>query len=247
MTGDGMTSGGFPAAARGRLADHPYNVLLHKIFTGEFREGDPLPTENALCALFEVSRPVVREALRRLREQGVIVSRRGSGSFVQKSPPAEISSAHAERKQREILESLEFRGAIEPQAAALAAERRQDSDLDAIQEAIDRYARVTLEGGPAAHLDFRFHLAVAAASRNRRFADAIAAVEQDISHGVNLSRFLSRFAHLERSRSVVADHARILAAIRQRRPEEARRAMRAHLENARLRIIEAQPAFADSA
>ena len=75
-------SGGFPAATRGRLADHAYNVLLHKIVTGEFREGDPLPSENELCTLFGVSRPVVREALQRLRKQGVVTSRRGSGSFV---------------------------------------------------------------------------------------------------------------------------------------------------------------------
>ncbi|UFN48456.1 FadR family transcriptional regulator [Roseomonas sp. OT10] len=242
-----MKGGEFPTAARGRLADHAYNVLLHKIVTGEFREGDPLPSEKELCALFEISRPVVREALQRLREQGVITSRRGAGSFVQKALPEEVSSTQVVRKRQEMLENLEFRHAIEPQAAALAAERRLDSDLAAIQEAIDRYARAALEGSPAAHLDFRFHLAVATASHNRRFVDAICSVEQDISHGVNLSRFLSHFAHLERSRSVLADHTRILVAIRQKRPEEARRAMRAHLENARLRMIDAQPALADSA
>jgi uncharacterized protein (TIGR02118 family) len=98
-----MTTGSFPAAARGRLADHAYHVLLHKIVTAEFREGDPLPSESELSALFEVSRPVVREALKRLRTQ------------------------------REMLENLEFRRAIEPQAAALAAERRQDTHLAAIQ------------------------------------------------------------------------------------------------------------------
>ena len=242
-----MSSGEFPTAARGRLADHAYNVLLHKIVTGELRAGAPLPSENELCALFAISRPVVREALHRLREQGVIVSRRGAGSFVQASLPEHVSSAQVARKQREMLDNLEFRGAIEPLAAALAAERRLDSDLAAIEEAIDRYARAALEGSPAAHLDFRFHLAVSTASHNGRFRTAIGAVEQDISHGVNLSRFLSRFTHLERSRSVVADHTRILVAIRQQRPEEARRAMRAHLENARLRMLDAQPALAASA
>ncbi len=239
--------GGFPAAARGRLADHAYNVLFHKIVTGEFGEGAPLPSENELCALFEMSRPVVREALKRLQEQGVVASRRGARSFVQKSRLEELSSTQVAGKQREMLDNLEFRDAIEPQAAALAAERRLDADLDAIQEATDQYARAALEGSSTAHLDFRFHLAVASASHNRRFVDAIRAVEQDISHGVDMSRFLSRFAHLERSRSVLADHTRVLAALRQQRPEEARRAMRAHLENARLRMIEAQPALACSA
>ncbi len=242
-----MSAGHFEAVARSRFADHAYNVLLHKIVTGQIQEGEPLPSENELCALFKISRPVVREALKRLREQGLIVSRRGSGSFAQKRPPPDLSSAEVVRKQREMLDNLEFRSAIEPQAAALAAERRLESDLDAIQEVLDRYARVTLEGGPASHLDYRFHLAVAMASHNRRFADAIQAVEQDISHGVNLSRFLSRFAHLDRNRSVLADHTRILTAIRQRRPEEARRAMRAHLENARRRMSDAQPSLAESA
>ena len=200
-----------------------------------------------MCALFEVSRPVVREALKRLREQGVVVSRRGAGSFVQKSPAAEMSSLHAARTQGEILENLEFRSAVEPQAAALAAERRDESDLAAIQAAIDRFARAALEGSPTAYLDFRFHFAVATASQNHRFVGAIMTVELGISHGVNLARFLSHFAHLERSRSVLADHTRILAAIRQHRPEEARRAMRAHLENARLRMIEAQPRLAQTA
>ncbi len=242
-----MNTGSFPAAARSRLADHAYNILLHKIVTGEFRDGDPLPSESALCKLFEVSRPVVREALQRLQLQGALVSRRGAGWFVKQSPSGEFSSAQAAGTRRAMLENLEFRGAIEPQAAALAAERRQDVDVAAMQEAIDRFGRAALEGSPVAHLDFQFHLAVAAGSQNRRFVDAIMAVEQDISHGVNLARFLSHFAHLERSRSVLADHSRILTAIRQQRPEEARRAMRAHLENARLRMIEAQPDLAQTA
>ena len=237
----------FTAVTRRRFADHAYNVLLLKIVTGELAEGDPLPSEKELCALFEISRPVVREALERLREQGLIVSRRGSGSFVQQRPPLEISSSEVDRKRREMLQNLEFRCAVETQAAALAAERRSDADLDAIQETLDRFARAALEGSAAAHFDFAFHLAVASASHNRRFEEAIQALEQDISHGVNLTRFLSRFAHLERSRSVLADHTRILTAIRQRRPEEARRAMRAHLENARLRMSEAQPPLANSA
>lgn len=241
-----MTAGVFPAVTRGRLADHAYQVLLQKIVTAELREGDPLPSESELCSLFEVSRPVVREALKRLRDQGVVVSRRGAGSFVQKVPVDALSSQGA-RTLREMLENLEFRGAIEPEAAALAAERRQDTDLLAIQEAIDHFARAALEGSPTAHPDFRFHLAVVTASQNRRFVDAINAVEVDISHGVNLSRFLSRFAHLERNRSVLADHTRILTAIRQQRPDQARRAMLAHLANARLRMIEAQPDRAASA
>ena len=50
-----MSVGQFAAVTRSRFADHAYNVLFHKIVTGEIGEGDPLPTENELCALFEIS------------------------------------------------------------------------------------------------------------------------------------------------------------------------------------------------
>ncbi len=231
----------FSAVTRTRFADHAYTALFQKIVTGEIPEGDPLPSEHELCALFDMSRPVVREALQRLRDEGLIASRRGAGSFVQKRAGLNVSSAEFAEKQAQMLENLEFRGAIEPQAAYYAAERCNEQDLDAIEDAVNRHARVAVEGGIGYHLDFGFHLAVATASHNGRFVDAVRMVEHDIDHGVNLVRYLARFDHLRRSQSVIADHSRILRAIRQRRPEEARKAMRGHLENARLRMVESQP------
>ncbi len=232
---------GFAAVTRTRFADHAFTVLFQKIVTGEIAEGESLPSEHELSALFDISRPVVREALQRLRDEGLIASRRGSGSFVQPRPSLEVSSAYFAEKRRLMLENLEFRGTIEPQAAFYAAERRREADLDAIEDAINRHARVAVEGGIGYHLDFGFHLTVATASYNRRFVAAVQMVEHDIDHGVNLVRYLARFDHLKRSQSVIADHIRILRAIRQQRPEEARKAMRAHLENARLRMVQSEP------
>jgi DNA-binding FadR family transcriptional regulator len=235
-----MHKASFSAVNRTRLADQAYTALLTKIVTGEFAEGQSLPTENELGALFGISRPVVREALRRLREEGLIASRRGSGSFVQPRPAPDLARDTAAQQKR-MLDNLEFRFAIEPQAAALAAERRTDADLGAIQEIVDRFARVALQGGIGLHLDYGFHLGIATAAHNPRFVEAIQTVQHDIDHGVDLARYLSRFEHLERSRSILDDHSRILEGIRQSRAEEARRMMRAHLENARLRMQQSQP------
>ena len=129
-----------------------------------------------------------------------------------------------------------------PQAAVFAAARRTEQDLEALRAALDQYERVAIiEGGVSDRLDFAFHLAVAAATHNRRFVDVIRLVERDIDHAVNLARYLTGLDHLERSRSVHAEHARILDAIERKDPEAARCAMRDHLEQARVRMVDRRP------
>ncbi len=239
--------GGFSAVTRTRFADHAYAVLFHKIVTGELGEGAALPSEHELCALFNISRPVVREALGRLRRENLIESRRGSGSFVRPRPPVHMSSRYVAEKQALLLQNLEFRAAIEPPAAAYAAERRSPRQLQAIIEAVEHFREVAIvQESTGDHLDYSFHHAVALASANHRFVEAIETVEYDIDHGVNLVRFLVRFDHLERSRSVYEDHSRICMAIRDQDPEAARVFMRAHLENARRRMLQRQPLLAIS-
>src|SRR5271169_1636487 len=68
-----------------RLGDHLSSRISDLIEQGEFGDEGRLPSELALADRFGVSRPVVREALSRLRSQGVIVSRKGSGSYFRKS------------------------------------------------------------------------------------------------------------------------------------------------------------------
>ncbi len=236
------SDGAFPTVRRTRFADQAYTFLFHKIITGEFKEGGMLPSENELCTAFGISRPVVRQALQRLRSDGLIVSRRGSGSFVQPRRPVDMSDDYTARKLRELAENLEFRSVVEPKAAFFASQRRTAADLDAMRAAVNEFEQVAVVNGDIGHhLDFRFHHAIAIAAGNRRFVDAIRAVEYDIDHAVNLVRYLVRFDHLERSRSVLAEHVRILIAIERQDADAAATAMREHLEQAHMRMIELRP------
>ena len=234
--------GQLPAVKRSRFADQAYAFLFHKIVTGEYREGEMLPSENDMSVMFGVSRPVVREALERLRAEGMVASRRGLGSFVQRRTAVAGLSGLTAEKLRVLQDNLEFRALLEPQACLFACERRSNADLRLMRDAVDQYDKVAVrEGAVGAHLDFGFHLAVATAAHNARFVDAIRMVEYDIDHGVNLVRYMVRFDHLERSRSVLAEHTRILDAIERRDGATAALAMHLHIEQARIRMEHSNP------
>jgi len=70
------------------LVDRVYREILGSIMAGEFQEGDKLPTELALTARFTASRPTIREALSRLRADGITSTRQGSGTFVMRAGKA---------------------------------------------------------------------------------------------------------------------------------------------------------------
>lgn len=227
---------------RTSYADQAYAYLFQQITSGAYGEGEPLPSENELCQLFGISRPVVRKALERLREDDLIESRRGSGSFVKRRKKAAVSDTFSDGRLRELLMNLEFRKVIEPESACLAAKRRTDADLAIIKAAIDEFEEFVVKAGKVGrHLDFKFHHAVAMASGNHRFVEAISAVEYDIDNAVNLARYLVHYDHLERSTMVWQEHLGIYHAIERHDSDEARRLMEAHMEQARVRMMNSRP------
>ena len=239
---------GFPGERGGAMlnrtsyADQAYAYLFHQITIGAYGEGEQLPSEADLCDLFGISRPVVRRALEKLREDGLIESRRGSGSFVRRRRREQPSGGFTDGRLREILMNLEFRKVIEPTAAYFAAQRRSDADLAMIKSAVDEFEAYSVkEGKVGRHLDFKFHHAVAMASGNHRFVEAISAVEYDVDNAVNLVRYMARFDHLERARMVWQEHLGMYKAIERQDAEEARRLMAEHLEHARVRMMEHKP------
>ncbi|MEC7963679.1 MAG: GntR family transcriptional regulator, partial [Pseudomonadota bacterium] len=119
-----VASGQGAASKEPNLSDRVYETVLSKIMDGEFPVGSKLPTEHALCEQFGVSRPVLRQALKQLREDDVIVSRQGSGSFVRRRPETGVLDFAPVGSIADIQRTFEFRSAIEGEAAYLAATRR---------------------------------------------------------------------------------------------------------------------------
>ncbi|UIJ73444.1 FadR/GntR family transcriptional regulator [Aurantimonas sp. HBX-1] len=224
-----------PAQQR-RLGDEVFEALARLITTGELALGSKLPAEGELCRLFAVSRPVVRAALARLRDDGLVESRKGSGSYVL-GLGAEEPDADPRARLGATLRALEFRRSIEPDAAYYASLRRSPGELRAIETALANFEETIRTGDLRRRVDYEFHLSIAEASQNIYYVTGLSAIEYDIDLGQKLARDLSQLGQSERRRSIFVEHKAIFEAIERQDPPGAKRAMEIHLEHSQLRVI----------
>lgn len=226
-----------PAPKR-RLADILYGQLLEQIMDGALVRGQKLPTENALCQAFGASRPVVREALMRLQADGLVESRRGSGTYLARVPSREVSRFVEPSDFAAYLRTFEVRMALEAEAAAYAARRRTSEDLVAIRSARDAFSDAVEAGRPAQNLDSAFHRAVAAATGNELFVRQLEDLTAEIEGLMNIALGLTRLGSADRRAAVVQEHGQIVDAIEMGDADLASVYMRFHLSQARRRLTD---------
>lgn len=230
----GLQSG----TARKSLADIVFERMHRAIKSGAYQPDERLPTEHDLAIEFEVSRPIVREALRRLRDQGLIYSRRGAGSFVRSVGMKQPLGFGQLENVADLLNCYEFRLTMEPAAAEAAATRHKPATLAAIREALELMRDATNRQAHREDADFQFHLAIARAAENSYFSTAMEALKDHIAvgmrfHGVSVKRDSAGLAR------VFAEHEAIAKAIAAGDAPEARSLMHAHLVGSRARLFEA--------
>lgn len=167
------------------LADETYRQLLLQLELGAWRAAEKLPAEKALAESFGVSRPILREALARLKADGRIESRQGAGAFVadrNKISAFRIAETRAssvagttfapEADAADVAERemLELRQIVESGAAELAAMRRSSSELAVIDTAVSAMDRAIASRVDGSTVDDAFHNAIAAATHNAQLA-----------------------------------------------------------------------------
>ena len=229
-----------------KLSEQIHDQLLALITGGEFPEKGKLPTEVELAARFEVSRTIVREALARLRDDGIVVSRQGAGTFVKRRPDRAWKLSPL-GSITDIQRCFEFRMGFEADMAAWAARRADRTTIKRIGSAVAAYEDAIKDGKPGSHADFDLHYVIAEATRNRFFVSVMTSLRDHIVFGMNLSRDLSRMQPAARLKAVRDEHRRVFDAIRARDPDRAHEAMRVHVERARFRIFEGGTKSVESA
>jgi DNA-binding FadR family transcriptional regulator len=227
-----------PAWSEAKRSAGIYQRIFELILAGEFAINARLPSETDLAQRFGASRPVVREALARLRDDGVVVSRQGSGSYVKRRPDTAVLRFVPVGSIADIQRCFEFRAGLEGAAAALAAERRDANDLAEIEAAFERLEDCIRDGKLGVDADERLHLAIAKATHNDYYVSVQTSLHAHIVFGMNLLRNLSLLRTARRLRLVQDEHRAILDGIAARDPGAARAAMQNHIDNARRRMFD---------
>lgn len=221
---------------RRNLADVVFDGLVSSIKSGAYDENERLPTEQDLALEFQVSRPTIREALQRLRDQGLIYSRRGAGSFVRNAGLRQPLGFGQVESISDLSHCYEFRITLEPEAAAAAAERHDDEGLAAIRNALDLMRDATDRERHREDADYAFHTAIAHAGKNPYFGTAMEALKDHIAVGMRFHGQSLRSAP-HGLLTVYHEHKSIYEAIRGRDSALASDLMRRHLVDSRDRLF----------
>ena len=213
--------------------------LAASIHEGRMQPGTKLPTESAIMARFDVSRTVVREALSKLQASSLVKTRHGIGTFVLAPQDAGNFKITAENFATvdDVIAVLELRISLETEASGLAAARRTQLNLNAMEAALRAFQDSIDVDSDAVPPDFQFHMEVARSTGNRHFADLMTYLGTMIIPRTRVNTALiapeGRLNYLQR---VHTEHESIYNAIRSQDAEAARAAMRTHLSNSRDRL-----------
>ena len=171
---------------RVRLADQLYGQIFEQIVSGRLNVGDKLPSEHEICDRFGVSRPVVREALLRLRADGLVTAHQGLGTFVSHQPAPRLKTFPDVQNVGAYLRAQEVRVALEGDAARLAAMRRSDEQLHKIEQAHEAFVAALAAGQVSPEADLVFHASIAEASGNDFYLGVLESIHDQRLHAADL-------------------------------------------------------------
>ncbi len=220
-----------------RLPEQVAQFLSAEIKKGTFQPGKKLPPENVLAEKFGVSRTVIREALARLKYDGLLESRQGSGAIVVGAVSTTVFRLNQVEEDNYIdLGYLyELRAILEGTAASIAALRRTEDELRELEQCIKEMSDAVKEGIDGTDPDTRFHQLISTATHNPYLQDLMLVLTEKLRGIIKRARTHSsknpRLPGL-----VQEEHEAIFVAIKAKDPEGARKAVVRHLRSAAKRL-----------
>jgi GntR family transcriptional repressor for pyruvate dehydrogenase complex len=222
----------YKAIQSSRLYEQIVKQIEASIEKGAMKPGDKLPAERELAVQFGVSRTAVREAMKALREKGLVEAFPGRGTFITSETSNSIRLTFDRMirdDQREgTMHLVEVREILEPEIAAMAATRATEEDREELRRAVSIMDKAKSDADQYIEADLDFHLALAEAAANPIILSLI-----DSIVGLLREQRMSIFKVKGGPERGQYHHKLVLEAIENRDPVAARAAMLAHLGQVR--------------
>jgi GntR family transcriptional repressor for pyruvate dehydrogenase complex len=207
-----------------QIAVQIYSMISNGIWTA----GQKLPSEVELCRSLRVGRSTLREAMKSLSFVGVVEVHHGDGTFVARGPSKlleKIITYGILQSPRDLRDLLEARITLEPELAALCAERVNLEEMTQLEDLMGQMQRALPNNNITfAELDLSFHLVIASGSKNRALSSCLQAIRSPLHELIKQGAQSAGGCE-----AAYPHHQKILEAIKQHAPTKARNAMRAHL------------------
>jgi GntR family transcriptional repressor for pyruvate dehydrogenase complex len=231
------------AIKKTRIHEEVVTQVHDLIRQGKFKAGDQLPAERELAETFKVSRTSVREALRALETQGLIISRTGMGNFVVDLPIESLVAPLAKlliQEKDALADIFEMRKLIEPRIASLAAQRATHRDIERMKRILATQKDAVDRGETGVEADAEFHFAIARATHNQALEKLVSGLMELLSH----SREESLQPPDRRTASIEA-HRAIFSAIEQHDSRRSQKTMLHHIEQVEENVLSSRKSEAD--
>lgn len=234
----------FTRISHGRTSDEVVRQIELLLLDGVLRDGDRLPGERELSRRLDVSRPILREALKELESRGLLVSQHGGGTYVAdiigqvfSRPVVDLIARH----QRATEDYIEYRRELEGITADLAARRATEYDRRTLTRIMEAMRQAHADGSFDAELetDVELHNAIGEAAHNIVLLHTLRACYRLLAQGIFFHRHLVFSSPAARA-DLLAQHEAIHAAIMAGDGEAARAAAQAHMDYIAAAIREAE-------
>ena len=231
------------AIKKTRIHEEVVTQVRTLIRQGRLKAGDQLPSERELAETFKVSRTSVREALRALEAQGLIISRTGMGNFVAdlnvESLVAPLAKLLIEEKDA-LADVFEMRKLIEPRIAYLAAQRATRRDIERMKEILQTQSEAVGRGETGLEADAELHFTIGQATQNQALKKLVSGLMEITSDSREES-----LQTPDRRQASIESHRRIVSAIERHERTSAQKAMLRHIEQVEESVLSSRKVQAD--
>ena len=208
------------------------NTLRQEIAEGIYAKEDRLPPERILADRFNAARGTIRRAIQKLAEEGLVVIRPGSGTYVDGERSTRVNGVIANASPMELIDT---RLALEPHMCRLAVLSARQQDFEGIENLLRQMEASVHDINKFSELDSRFHAMIAKTTNNELLIWIVSQI-----NAVRNQEQWSLMRHLTLNEEIIRQynmqHRQIIDAIRSREPERAATKMKQHLETARLSL-----------